>query len=95
MFETLAERVYIVDVDQDPKKASKELGLGLSSSEMEKVSEYFKKKNRLPTDIELQAIDQAWSEHCCYKSSKVVLEETLFNVKSDSNVIAREDAGVM
>ena len=95
MFETLAEKVYIVDVDQDPKKASKELGLGLSSSEMEKVSEYFKKKNRLPTDIELQAIDQAWSEHCCYKSSKVVLEETLFNVKSDSNVIAREDAGVM
>ena len=35
MFETLAERVYIVDVDQDQKKASKELVLGLSISEKE------------------------------------------------------------
>ena len=95
MFELLAKKVYTVDINQDYEKVSEELGLGLSSAEMEKVSEYFHKENRLPTDIELQAIDQAWSEHCCYKSSKIVLDETLFNVKSGSEVIAREDAGVM
>ena len=39
MFESLAEKVYTVDIDQDPKKASKELGLGLSKSEMKKISE--------------------------------------------------------
>ena len=95
MFERLAKKVYTVDINQDYGKVSEELGLGLSSAEMEKVSEYFNEKNRLPTDIELQSIDQAWSEHCCYKSSRVILEETLFSVKGDSDVVAREDAGVM
>ena len=43
----------------------------------QKAEMVFSKEGRKPTDVELQAIDQAWSEHCCYKSSKPVLEETV------------------
>ncbi|MCL2432336.1 phosphoribosylformylglycinamidine synthase subunit PurL [Candidatus Bathycorpusculum sp.] len=47
-----------------------ELALGLSAEELEVIQAYFKKENRNPTDVELQAIGQAWSEHCCHKTFK-------------------------
>ena len=90
-----AKNVFCVDLEQDLAKIASNLGLGLLPDEMEKVKDYFEKENRKPTDVELQAIDQAWSEHCCYKSSKPVLEETVFGLKSSKKVIAREDAGIM
>ena len=90
-----AKNVFYVDLDSDLSKVASDLGLGLLPDEMEKVKKYFEKENRKPTDVELQAIDQAWSEHCCYKSSKPVLEETVFGLKSSKKVIAREDAGIM
>ena len=90
-----AKNVFCVDLEQDLAKIASNLGLGLLPDEMEKVKNYFEKENRKPTDVELQAIDQAWSEHCCYKSSKPVLEETVFGLKSSKKVIAREDAGIM
>ena len=90
-----AKNVFCVDLEEDLTKIASNLGLGLLPDEMEKVKDYFKKENRKPTDVELQAIDQAWSEHCCYKSSKPVLEETVFGLKSSKKVIAREDAGIM
>ena len=49
--------------------------LNLSDPELESIQEYFQSERREPTDTELQAIAQAWSEHCCYKSSKVWLRE--------------------
>src|SRR2546427_625061 len=49
---------------------------------------------REPTDIELQSLGQAWSEHCCYKSSKVFLKEFIFPVQAPY-VIDRGDAGVV
>ena len=49
---------------------------------------------RDPTDVEIQALAQAWSEHCCYKSSKVFLREHIFNIKND-DVLSKGDAGVM
>ena len=55
---------------------------------------YFKKLDRSPTDVEVQSIAQAWSEHCCYKSSKVFLREHVFNIKHDE-VLSKGDAGVM
>jgi phosphoribosylformylglycinamidine synthase len=61
---------------------------------MKRIKEYFGKQGRNPTDIELQALGQAWSEHCCYKSSKVPLKKYVFNV-DENRIIAREDAGVM
>ena len=90
-----AKNVFYVSLEGDLSKVTTELGLGLLPDEMEKVKTYFKNEGRKPTDVELQAIDQAWSEHCCYKSSKPVLEETVFGLESSKKVIAREDAGIM
>jgi len=89
------ENVYLVDLDENQSKIVEDLGLGLLPDEVEKVRQYFAKEKRKPTDVELQAIDQAWSEHCCYKSSKPVLEETVFGLQSSKPVVAREDAGIM
>ncbi len=89
------EKVYLVDLDGDRNRIVEDLGLGLLPDEVEKVRQYFVKEKRRPTDVELQAIDQAWSEHCCYKSSKPVLEKTVFGLQSSKPVVAREDAGIM
>lgn len=51
-------------------KLSNELGIGLNFAEMKLVREYFTKRNRNPTDVELQTIGQTWSEHCCHKTFK-------------------------
>ena len=92
---TGTEKVYHVNLEGDLTKVVEDLGLGLLPDEIEKVRKHFLEENRKPTDVELQAIDQAWSEHCCYKSSKSILEETVFGLKSSKKVIAREDAGIM
>jgi phosphoribosylformylglycinamidine (FGAM) synthase-like enzyme len=71
---------------------SRESGTGLE--EMKRIADFFKEKGRNPTDVELQSLGQAWSEHCCYKSSKVFLKEYIFGITS-KHVIDRGDAGVM
>ncbi|MSU73567.1 phosphoribosylformylglycinamidine synthase [Candidatus Kaiserbacteria bacterium] len=38
--------------------------LALSLKQLKAIREYFKKQKRNPTDIELEALAQAWSEHC-------------------------------
>lgn len=53
---------------------SQELGLGLSLQEMETVQQYFKRKRRNPTDVELQTIGQTWSEHCFHKTFKGIIK---------------------
>ena len=70
------------------------MGLNLSLEELEAVKAYFTKEGRLPTDVELQSIAQAWSEHCCYKSSKCFLREHIFGIKHP-DVLSKGDAGVM
>ncbi len=76
------------------QEISDKMGLALDTTEMEKIKDYFSSKNRNPTDIELQALGQAWSEHCCYKSSKIPLKQYVYGVK-ENKIIAREDAGVI
>jgi len=49
---------------------SMELGIGLNLTEMKAVKDYFSKKKRNPTDVELQTIGQTWSEHCYHKTFK-------------------------
>src|SRR5437879_6757750 len=61
---------------------------------MRRIQEHFRRIGREPTDIELQSLGQAWSEHCCYKSSKVFLKEFIFPVQAPY-VIDRGDAGVV
>ncbi|MCL2145629.1 MAG: phosphoribosylformylglycinamidine synthase subunit PurL [Methanomassiliicoccaceae archaeon] len=80
--------------DSDLEKISKDLGLGLSLDEMKTVREHFVKEGRDATDIELQSLGQAWSEHCCYKSSKAVLKEFVFGI-DHPDVMSRGDAGIM
>ena len=78
----------------DLQVISDELALGLSVEEMARIQEHFKGEGRNPTDVELQALGQAWSEHCCYKSSLYYLKEHILMVDTP-DVIARDDAGVM
>jgi len=56
----------------DPQllEISRELGIALNLPEMKSVQDYFKKKGRNPTDVELQTIGQTWSEHCFHKTFK-------------------------
>jgi phosphoribosylformylglycinamidine synthase len=90
--------LYDIDLfsatDEQLMDISDSMGLALSKDEMKRVADYFKVKNRLPTDVELQALGQAWSEHCCYKSSKVPLQKYIYGIEEDK-IIAREDAGVI
>lgn len=90
--------LYEVDIfsasAEELKEMSGTMGLNLSMEEMAEVKKYFSKKGRMPTDIEVQSIAQAWSEHCCYKSSKVFLREHIFTIKHP-DVLSKGDAGVM
>ncbi len=67
------ELVEINLKDADDKqliKISMELGIGLNLTEMKLVKDYFSRKKRNPTDVELQTIGQTWSEHCYHKTFK-------------------------
>jgi len=80
--------------DKELVGISEKMGIALALEEMKLIKKYFQDKNRLPTDIELQALGQAWSEHCCYKSSKVPLKIHVFGIE-EKKIVAREDAGVI
>ncbi len=56
--------------DEQLLELSRELGLALSLQEMKIVRDYFGRRRRDPTDVELQAIAQSWSEHCFHKTFK-------------------------
>ncbi len=87
--------VAILDATDDQlKQVSSDMSLGLSLDEMKAVRDYFKKEGRNPTDVELQSLGQAWSEHCCYKSSKPILKEFVFGLDRE-DILSRGDAGVM
>ena len=101
MIENLLQKdgyVYRIDIfsatDDELIEISKTMGLALNLYEMNKIKDYFKSCKRLPTDLELQAIAHAWSEHCGYKSSKPLLKKFLYGIGKDK-IVAREDAGVV
>jgi len=56
--------------DNQLVEISRELGIGLNFQEMKAVKEFFRKKGRNPSDVELQTIGQTWSEHCFHKTFK-------------------------
>jgi phosphoribosylformylglycinamidine synthase len=80
--------------DDQLMELSRESGTVLSLDEMHRVRKYFEERGRNPTDVEFQSLGQAWSEHCCYKSSKIYLKQYVFGINSRA-VIDRGDAGVM
>ncbi len=94
----LSFELYVINLkdayDDELLEISKTMGLALSLKEMKRIKDYFNKKGRNPTDVELQALGQAWSEHSCYKSSKVPLKKYIYGIE-ENRIVAREDAGVM
>jgi phosphoribosylformylglycinamidine synthase II len=79
------ELVEIDLKDSDDKqliKISSELGIGLNLTEMRLVKEYFSRKKRNPTDVELQTIGQTWSEHCYHKTFKGNITTTNAEIRS-------------
>lgn len=90
--------LYDVDIlsatDDQLRQVSQDMSLSLSLDEMKVIRDYFKAEGRNPTDVELQSLGQAWSEHCCYKSSKPILKEFVFGIDRD-DVLSKGDAGVM
>ncbi len=80
--------------DEQLKELSSESGTALSLEEMHRIRDFFAAKGRWPTDVEFQSLGQAWSEHCCYKSSKIFLKQYVFGINTPQ-VIDRGDAGVM
>ncbi len=93
------QNVFEIDLDVSDEKLlelSRKIGIGLSLEEMKSVRNYFKQEGRNPNDIEIQALGQAWSEHCCYKSSKSLLKKFIFNIEVPQNIfVIKEDAGVV
>jgi phosphoribosylformylglycinamidine synthase len=82
--------------EEELTRISEDMGLSLSLEEMRRLKRYFVAKNREPTDVELQSIAQAWSEHCCYKSSKTILQKFIFGIEAPQNMLViKEDAGVL
>ncbi len=82
--------------DKELLEISKITQAGLSLDEMKRVREYFTKKGRNPTDIEFQALGQAWSEHSCYKTSRPILKKHIFSIDAPQNILViKEDAGVL
>ncbi len=73
---------------------SDEIGWGFSAEELAAIKDRFEDLGRNPTDIEIEALAQGWSEHCCYKTSKPVLREHVFGIREDK-VLYREDAGIV
>jgi len=89
-------RIMISDAADDQLEAvSDHLSVGLSLEEMKRIRDHFRGEGRDPTDIELEALGQAWSEHCCYKSSKYIMKEHFMNSAHPHAIITDEDAGVV
>ncbi len=92
----MTEEISLNINDNKLIEISRVLGIGLNLEEMHKIRDYFYSEKRNPRDIELQAVGQAWSEHCSYKSSKSILKKFIFGIKAKQNLLViEEDAGVV
>jgi len=66
------------DLDDNALLAlSKERDLFLNLQEMQTIQNYYQQIDREPTDVELEAIAQTWSEHCVHKTLKSAVDFTL------------------
>ena len=61
-------RINSIDMKGDLLELSRDMGLSLSTKEMECIKDYFVSEKRNPTDVELETIAQTWSEHCRHKT---------------------------
>ncbi|MCD6333793.1 MAG: phosphoribosylformylglycinamidine synthase subunit PurS, partial [Candidatus Latescibacteria bacterium] len=71
------ERVEVDLLDADDEallRISREGVLSLTLQEMRKIQAYFRQIGRKPTDVELEALAQTWSEHCVHKTLRGEIE---------------------
>lgn len=100
-YKKITDKVFEVRIleasDEELLAIGRERSLGLSLHELKKIQDYFRREKRNPTDVELEAFGQSWSEHCCYKTSRPILERTVLDIKTaDKNVcLVSEDAAVV
>jgi phosphoribosylformylglycinamidine synthase II len=88
--------------DEELLACSEAMSIGLSLDEMQSARDHFVARAKTsgraqqadPTDVELEALGQAWSEHCCYKSSKPVLMRHVYGIHEEK-IVAREDGGIV
>ncbi|RKY20094.1 MAG: phosphoribosylformylglycinamidine synthase subunit PurL [Planctomycetota bacterium] len=60
--------------DEELMRISREGTLSLELHEMRAIREYYRRKGRNPTDVELETLAQTWSEHCVHKTLKGIIE---------------------
>jgi len=63
--------------DEELAALSKDKDLFLNLVEMQTIQKYYRQLNREPTDVELEAIAQTWSEHCVHKTLKSSVDMTI------------------
>jgi phosphoribosylformylglycinamidine synthase len=69
------QRIPLTDASDDELLAISRNGLlSLNVAEMRAVQDYFRRKGRNPTDVELETIAQTWSEHCVHKTFRGRIE---------------------
>ncbi len=92
-----SDTVELIGTDDSRlSEISASMALGLSTEEMSMLRNYFTELGRNPSDVEMQAMAQAWSEHCCYKSSKFYLKKYFSGLeKGDAMLAMEDDAGVV
>ena len=76
-------------------RTSRSRSWGFDRTEIARIRHYFRAEKRDPTDVELAALAQSWSEHCSYKSSRPFLRRAFGPLRSLSRVLGTGDAGVM
>ncbi|HUX48743.1 MAG TPA: phosphoribosylformylglycinamidine synthase subunit PurS, partial [Dehalococcoidia bacterium] len=62
--------VGLLSLDDDGLMELSKGRLWLNLSEMRRIKDYFSRRGRNPTDVELETLAQTWSEHCVHKTFK-------------------------
>jgi len=47
---------------------------GFSETELNAITDYFRRQGRKPTDVEIETLFQTWSEHCVHKTFKARIQ---------------------
>jgi len=81
--------VDLLGLDDDGLMELSKDRLWLNLSEMRCIKDYFSRLGRNPTDVELEALAQTWSEHCIHKTfkSKIKLDRLVVDNLLKSTVM--------
>ncbi|UCH43830.1 MAG: phosphoribosylformylglycinamidine synthase subunit PurL [Dehalococcoidales bacterium] len=81
-------RVSILGLDNDQASSVRQQ-YGFDDDEFKAIIEYFRAQERDPTDVEMETLAQAWSEHCVHKTfkGKVTLDGAVINNLLRSTIV--------